>query len=141
TSVRNAAQVQDINTGGYVGGINDIAGPEISLGCFNPKFVILDHVVNAALLPDHATRLLEGPCDSINVFRGIEPCLIFDQEYFFERHVDWKTVDELSIDTHLEAGVVNVFKFLCLLDRKSTRLNSSHVKISYAVFCLKKKKI
>src|SRR5215475_38525 len=25
-------------------------------------------------------------------------------------------------------------------DRKSTRLNSSHVKISYAVFCLKKKK-
>src|SRR5690606_41545441 len=27
------------------------------------------------------------------------------------------------------------------VDRKSTRLNSSHVKISYAVFCLKKKKI
>src|SRR5690606_42163050 len=30
----------------------------------------------------------------------------------------------------------NVFSFG---DRKSTRLNSSHVKISYAVFCLKKK--
>src|SRR3989442_5890455 len=33
---------------------------------------------------------------------------------------------------------------VCLLslerDRKSTRLNSSHVRISYAVFCLKKKK-
>src|SRR5438874_4544514 len=28
---------------------------------------------------------------------------------------------------------------LALLDRKSTRLNSSHVEISYAVFCLKKK--
>src|SRR5690606_41258343 len=28
---------------------------------------------------------------------------------------------------------------LALTDRKSTRLNSSHVKISYAVFCLKKK--
>src|SRR5690349_23549414 len=28
----------------------------------------------------------------------------------------------------------------CELDRKSTRLNSSHVEISYAVFCLKKKK-
>src|SRR5690625_5647633 len=28
-----------------------------------------------------------------------------------------------------------------LLDRKSTRLNSSHVAISYAVFCLKKKTI
>src|SRR5690606_41186270 len=30
--------------------------------------------------------------------------------------------------------------FVSDLDRKSTRLNSSHVKISYAVFCLKKKK-
>src|SRR6266699_4874761 len=27
----------------------------------------------------------------------------------------------------------------CAADRKSTRLNSSHVRISYAVFCLKKK--
>src|SRR5690606_41991041 len=34
------------------------------------------------------------------------------------------------------------FTFVQILktDRKSTRLNSSHVKISYAVFCLKKKK-
>src|SRR5437773_6681472 len=30
--------------------------------------------------------------------------------------------------------------FLLGLDRKSTRLNSSHITISYAVFCLKKKK-
>src|SRR2546426_9029838 len=28
----------------------------------------------------------------------------------------------------------------CVADRKSTRLNSSHLVISYAVFCLKKKK-
>src|SRR5947209_9995147 len=28
-----------------------------------------------------------------------------------------------------------------IIDRKSTRLNSSHANISYAVFCLKKKKI
>src|SRR5690606_39701849 len=31
------------------------------------------------------------------------------------------------------------FKSIAAQDRKSTRLNSSHVKISYAVFCLKKK--
>src|SRR5437868_9839861 len=31
-------------------------------------------------------------------------------------------------------------RLLPRLDRKSTRLNSSHVSISYAVFCLKKKK-
>src|SRR5690606_39009056 len=30
-------------------------------------------------------------------------------------------------------------RFARIEDRKSTRLNSSHVKISYAVFCLKKK--
>src|SRR5438876_4475106 len=30
--------------------------------------------------------------------------------------------------------------FTVMLDRKSTRLNSSHPSISYAVFCLKKKK-
>src|SRR5690606_22910794 len=55
-------------------------------------------------------------------------------------------------------GVAELFNLVCILknffsynsaqrrietlngDRKSTRLNSSHVKISYAVFCLKKKK-
>src|SRR5436305_8436150 len=39
------------------------------------------------------------------------------------------------------AGKTTLIKILVtLLDRKSTRLNSSHVRISYAVFCLKKKK-
>src|SRR3712207_8742428 len=32
------------------------------------------------------------------------------------------------------------FRSLLVEDRKSTRLNSSHANISYAVFCLKKKK-
>src|SRR5699024_11977391 len=31
-----------------------------------------------------------------------------------------------------------IFAYVCGADRKSTRLNSSHVSISYAVFCLKK---
>src|SRR3712207_7206598 len=33
------------------------------------------------------------------------------------------------------------FRRIMLVDRKSTRLNSSHANISYAVFCLKKKKV
>src|SRR5258708_21761923 len=37
--------------------------------------------------------------------------------------------------------VVVLAKILMVLDRKSTRLNSSHQIISYAVFCLKKKKV
>src|SRR5438034_8370392 len=36
---------------------------------------------------------------------------------------------------------IEVPETLDLLDRKSTRLNSSHTVISYAVFCLKKKKV
>src|SRR3712207_7273810 len=37
-------------------------------------------------------------------------------------------------------GVVLFLSFRHPIDRKSTRLNSSHANISYAVFCLKKKK-
>src|SRR3712207_8929921 len=36
--------------------------------------------------------------------------------------------------------IVNRFNLKNAQDRKSTRLNSSHANISYAVFCLKKKK-
>src|SRR5690606_41378357 len=36
--------------------------------------------------------------------------------------------------------VPTIQRFNWFRDRKSTRLNSSHVKISYAVFCLKKKR-
>src|SRR5690349_23393038 len=41
-------------------------------------------------------------------------------------------VDVVHVDAHVVVEAVE--------DRKSTRLNSSHVEISYAVFCLKKKK-
>src|SRR5699024_11387569 len=37
-------------------------------------------------------------------------------------------------------AIVRLLPYLLHQDRKSTRLNSSHVSISYAVFCLKKKK-
>ena len=39
----------------------------------------------------------------------------------------------------LICGLIPIFS-ICIADRKSTRLNSSHARISYAVFCLKKKK-
>src|SRR5207253_7332316 len=41
-----------------------------------------------------------------------------------------------AILTFMYPGIIGMS---ILLDRKSTRLNSSHVAISYAVFCLKKK--
>src|SRR3712207_7898611 len=41
--------------------------------------------------------------------------------------------------THRATHTVNAVLPLAHVDRKSTRLNSSHANISYAVFCLKKK--
>src|SRR3712207_8042468 len=46
-------------------------------------------------------------------------------------------LDRYASDAEL---IEDLERFLAGLDRKSTRLNSSHANISYAVFCLKKKK-
>src|SRR3712207_8454109 len=47
--------------------------------------------------------------------------------------------DTSFLDSVSQIGVI-ILMFMAGLDRKSTRLNSSHANISYAVFCLKKKK-
>src|SRR5688572_31471292 len=47
--------------------------------------------------------------------------------------------DSLDVETKLRLRAQNAFA-VSQSDRKSTRLNSSHSQISYAVFCLKKKK-
>src|SRR3712207_7597947 len=48
---------------------------------------------------------------------------------------------QLSALGEEQAHAVRERRLLHFGDRKSTRLNSSHANISYAVFCLKKKKI
>src|SRR3712207_7987259 len=45
-----------------------------------------------------------------------------------------------SLTTVAQLHVKRIFRAPSVRDRKSTRLNSSHANISYAVFCLKKKK-
>src|SRR5690625_6140981 len=54
-----------------------------------------------------------------------------------------RSSDLYLFDIHLTTALVfDAGVYLAVVgDRKSTRLNSSHVAISYAVFCLKKKKI
>src|SRR4051812_49699533 len=42
--------------------------------------------------------------------------------------------------TPTEVRILDAEEIAAPIDRKSTRLNSSHMSISYAVFCLKKKK-
>src|SRR5438034_8234869 len=53
-------------------------------------------------------------------------------------------MEPINCVAHVEGGTCRVFGPIQLpekaRDRKSTRLNSSHTVISYAVFCLKKKK-
>src|SRR5207342_3825025 len=69
--------------------------------------------------------------------------------FFFN---DTATTEIYTLSLHDALPILNFSRALCggggrlrgsplkARDRKSTRLNSSHVKISYAVFCLKKKK-
>src|SRR5690625_5696480 len=55
--------------------------------------------------------------------------ILFDTQFINQ----WRSNDS--------GGPDDVWRPDCLIiDRKSTRLNSSHVAISYAVFCLKKKR-
>src|SRR5690606_41307488 len=58
-------------------------------------------------------------------------------EGLYQMAVDGRT--ETSECSRLASDVYRRLEAAYSEDRKSTRLNSSHVKISYAVFCLKKK--
>src|SRR3712207_7074083 len=67
-------------------------------------------------------------------FVSVQLCIM---GYFFffdegEREITWRT----GAETKTKVGNSCFWG----ADRKSTRLNSSHANISYAVFCLKKKK-
>src|SRR5256885_10068522 len=68
---------------------------------------------------------------------------------YYQSHADTWRLPVESADRVPTVGTVTrgsaarrpVPVLLALADRKSTRLNSSHLVISYAVFCLKKKKM
>src|SRR5690625_6188508 len=70
---------------------------------------------------------------SIYSFRGADPknMLQFPERFTGTRVI--KLEENYRSSKHILALANRI------LDRKSTRLNSSHVAISYAVFCLKKK--
>src|SRR5205807_5538778 len=54
----------------------------------------------------------------------------------------WQSLRDMAVDVlNVPSKGSELTNKPSLIDRKSTRLNSSHLVISYAVFCLKKKKI
>src|SRR5699024_12280543 len=66
---------------------------------------------------------------------------IFISCKFFQSHIIDRYSSNIIIFNHLDDHYYFYnFHQYNIIDRKSTRLNSSHVSISYAVFCLKKKK-
>src|SRR5699024_12050626 len=75
------------------------------------------------LVEDAPKEVEEDPRNIVS-FYAVGDNLIHDQI------IDYAEKEDGSFD----------FKPIYRKDRKSTRLNSSHVSISYAVFCLKKKK-
>src|SRR5690606_40406878 len=81
-----------------------------------------------------ALPILRAPVGLVVPY-GIK-CLVFTgfhEGFRFQLAVEKDILHQgIDRDIPIEQGVG--------VDRKSTRLNSSHVKISYAVFCLKKKK-
>src|SRR5256885_11106341 len=68
--------------------------------------------------------LVEVKIDARKIWTGVK-----------ERDDHLRSADFLDVEHHPEI----TFKGNQVEDRKSTRLNSSHLVISYAVFCLKKK--
>src|SRR5437868_7192169 len=75
--------------------------------------------------------------------RPNEPALIFEREPYVGIRLSWAQLAARGEELSLRLAAAGISRqSLCaveLADRKSTRLNSSHVSISYAVFCLKKK--
>src|SRR5436190_9936092 len=100
------------------------------------------------MLTEPATRLATASRSAIRTYKGIgvSPGIAIGRAVIIERReaaiyrVPIRD-DEVpsEVNRFLEA-IEKTQTQLHDLDRKSTRLNSSHTVISYAVFCLKKKK-
>src|SRR5205814_4799200 len=112
---------------------------------------------------NHVTRCIQEPLADVEIHRGVFRRRINDERWI-EAHLQTSAHRrseherrslERALDAHTLTDNIRVRAVegrrrsgrrlqlrleLGIRDRKSTRLNSSHLGISYAVFCLKKKK-
>src|SRR5206468_4467591 len=103
--------------------------------------ISLPHVQLCVLFP-YTTLFRSGFLGGDTQFYGID---VEGSQYF---HLPWDTIllingEVATVNTWGSGDIVPIFEQDGIpgkIDRKSTRLNSSHDQISYAVFCLKKKK-
>src|SRR2546430_3328709 len=81
--------------------------------------------------------------EALNAARSVKQFLLAGEEGMAIRadfHAQHFALDGRARLKRVAAGAVHRNGMIIGIDRKSTRLNSSHSQISYAVFCLKKKK-
>src|SRR5699024_12875320 len=107
--------------------------PDAPIQHYNPQVdEVARTAVYYAVVHQNPHHLLDEPLDGVHRHRLLPPP---GQE-------DPVLVDHLLLPQHLpgQSREVEVGALYRLGDRKSTRLSSSHVSISYAVFCLKKKR-
>src|SRR5699024_12523551 len=75
--------------------------------------------------------------DTVQLTQIIYPTLVSYRLIDVSKYLQLSHIHPHKADSDTKATA----ELLINLNRKSTRLNSSHVSISYAVFCLKKKKL
>src|SRR5699024_12098669 len=75
-----------------------------------------------------------------SIIRQPPTSTLFPYTTLFRSYAVEKTKELIAAPTCSQETKAAAEIWLAKVDRKSTRLNSSHVSISYAVFCLKKKK-
>src|SRR6266540_4301434 len=94
-------------------------------------------------LPVHIYQIQTKFRDEIRPRFGVMRGREFTMKDGYSFHADYTDLQREyrnMYDTYTRIFVRLGLKFRAVADRKSTRLNSSHITISYAVFCLKKKK-
>src|SRR5699024_12201735 len=80
----------------------------------------------------------EGPFSSWNLFRMNYEAALTTMSPSFDGLKALEYLPQMDFLDHQLSTARQVLEEMNGRDRKSTRLNSSHVSISYAVFCLKK---
>src|SRR5690625_186846 len=104
---------------------SDLAGYKISMTSSDTQAIANTHEPAYGRILDYN---IQTNTNEVKIDDLLEPLL--EPELVFQ----------LNEDLSSDVSYTEIIQKTSIQDRKSTRLNSSHVAISYAVFCLKKKK-